>query len=72
MLTELMASVGVPPGRTLMIGDTSHDMAMARSAEVARVGVGYGAHVKQALLPYAPLACVDAVSELRSWLMTHA
>ena len=72
MLTELMATVGVPANRTLMIGDTSHDMAMAQSAAVARVGVGYGAHVKQALLPYAPLACVDAVAELRAWLMTNA
>ncbi|HJQ61378.1 MAG TPA: HAD-IA family hydrolase [Burkholderiales bacterium] len=72
MLIELMTTVSVTNSRTLMIGDTSHDMAMAQSADVARVGVAYGAHVKQALLPYAPLACVDTVSELRDWLMTHA
>lgn len=72
MLIELMATLGVTNDRTLMIGDTSHDMAMAQSADVARVGVAYGAHVRQALLPYAPLACVDALSELRDWLMTHA
>jgi phosphoglycolate phosphatase len=72
MLVELMATLGVTNDRTLMIGDTSHDMAMAHSADVARVGVAYGAHVRQALLPYAPLACVDALSELRDWLMTHA
>lgn len=72
MLTALMAQVGARAEHTLMIGDTSHDMAMARSAGVARVGVGYGAHVKESLVEYAPLACVDAVSELRDWLMTHA
>jgi len=72
MLTELMSQVGIAHDRTLMIGDTSHDMAMARSAGVARVGVGYGAHVKKALLAYEPLVCVDALSELRLWLMTHA
>ena len=72
MLIELIATLGVTNDRTLMIGDTSHDMAMAQSADVARVGVAYGAHVRQALLPYAPLACVDALSELRDWLMTHA
>lgn len=72
MLTELMSQVGIAHDRTLMIGDTSHDMAMARSAGVARVGVGYGAHVKEALLAYEPLVCVDALSELRLWLMTHA
>lgn len=72
MLTELMSQAGAHPDRTLMIGDTSHDMAMARNAGVARVGVGYGAHVKQALLEYEPLVCVDAISELRAWLMAHA
>jgi phosphoglycolate phosphatase len=72
MLTELMTELGVSSKRTLMIGDTSHDMAMARSARVARVAVAYGAHVRHALLAYAPLACVDAMSELRSWLLTHA
>jgi phosphoglycolate phosphatase len=72
MLTALMDQVGVPVAKTLMIGDTSHDMAMAQSADVARVGVGYGAHVKEALLAYEPLACVDSIADLRSWLFTHA
>jgi phosphoglycolate phosphatase len=72
MLTELMTELGVSSKRTLMIGDTSHDMAMARSARVARLAVAYGAHVRHALLPYAPLACFDAMSELRSWLLKHA
>lgn len=72
MLTGLMNAVGVPAEKTLMIGDTSHDMAMAQSANVQRVGVGYGAHVKDALLAYEPLACVDSIAELRSWLLRHA
>jgi phosphoglycolate phosphatase len=72
MLTELMTLLRVSHDRTLMIGDTSHDMAMAQSANVARLGVAYGAHVRDALLAYEPLACVDAISELRTWLFTHA
>ncbi|HET9664119.1 MAG TPA: HAD-IA family hydrolase [Burkholderiales bacterium] len=72
MLTGLMNAVGVPAEKTLMIGDTSHDMAMAQSANVQRVGVGYGAHIKDALLAYEPLACVDSIAELRSWLLKHA
>ena len=72
ILTALMDKLRVTHARTLMIGDTSHDMAMAQSAQVARVGVGYGAHVREALLPYEPLACVDSMAELRAWLLSHA
>jgi phosphoglycolate phosphatase len=72
MLTELIALTRASKERTLMIGDTSHDMAMAQSADVARLGVAYGAHVRQALIAYEPLACVDAISELRAWLLMHA
>ncbi len=32
-----MAEFGVPPGRLLMIGDTTHDLQMARSAGCAGV-----------------------------------
>jgi phosphoglycolate phosphatase len=31
MLHELMAEFGVEPERTLMIGDTTHDLQMART-----------------------------------------
>jgi phosphoglycolate phosphatase len=44
MLHELMAEFGVEPERTLMIGDTTHDLQMAQNAGCACVGVSYGAH----------------------------
>lgn len=72
MLEELMALLGVECDRTLMIGDTTHDMAMAQSARVARLGVAYGAHPRQDLLAFEPVACVDGLAELRVWLLAHA
>jgi phosphoglycolate phosphatase len=72
MLEALMEELGVVPERTLMIGDTTHDMEMARAADVARLGVAYGAHEKAALLDYAPLACVENFSGLRGWLLGNA
>jgi phosphoglycolate phosphatase len=72
MIESLMRTLEVVPDRTLMIGDTTHDMAMAQNAGVARVAVTYGAHPKSELEPYAPLACVDRVSELRAWLLARA
>jgi phosphoglycolate phosphatase len=42
MLEELMAEFGVPPERTLMIGDTTHDLEMARNAAPRRWGSASG------------------------------
>lgn len=72
MLQALMDDLGVGRDKTLMIGDTTHDMAMAQNADVARLGAAYGAHPRAELLLYAPLACVDGFPELREWLMLHA
>ena len=72
MLHRVLEACEVPPQRALMIGDTTHDMAMARAAGVERVAVYHGAHAEQALLEYAPLACVADCGELRSWLVRHA
>jgi phosphoglycolate phosphatase len=72
MLEELMAAFGVPPARTLMIGDTSHDLLMATNAGVASLAVTYGAHPQEHLLEHHPLACLDTVAELDSWLKCNA
>ncbi len=72
MLLELMGELGVARERTLMIGDTTHDMGMAHAAGVARLAVAFGAHSKEALLPYAPVACIDDFNSLRQWLADHA
>jgi len=72
MLQGLMEELGIAGERTLMIGDTTHDMEMAHAAGVPRLGVAYGAHEKEALLSYAPVACVDDFGSLRQWLMQNA
>lgn len=71
MLHHLMEEVLSPAVRTVMIGDTTHDINMAHSAGTAAVAVSYGAHEKQALLAASPLACVDSVAELTGWLRNH-
>jgi len=72
MLEQLMDELGMESSRTLMIGDTTHDMEMARNASVARLGVAYGAHGRRALLTFDPVACVERFGELREWLMLNA
>lgn len=71
MLRELMEELDVAAGNALMIGDTSHDMEMARAAGVDALAVTYGAHPEQGLRACAPRDCVASVAELREWLATH-
>ena len=72
MLRELMAEFDVPPERTLMVGDTTHDLQMALNAGCASVGVSYGAHEPGAFVELKPLVVAHDVAQLHDWLRTHA
>jgi phosphoglycolate phosphatase len=71
MLQELMAEFGVEPGRVLMIGDTTHDLLMARNAGCARVGVSYGAHATGGFGEFEPLYVAESVAGLHQWLLAN-
>jgi len=72
MLMELMREFGADPERTLMIGDTSHDLQLALNAGTASVGVGYGAHDHRTFADYRPLFIAQSVPELHGWLIENA
>jgi len=71
MLLELMEELGRKPDETVMVGDTSHDMEMARAAGVDALAVSYGAHPHASLVACRPKGCVSTVEELRAWLTTN-
>jgi phosphoglycolate phosphatase len=71
MLHELMDELGVPAHATLMIGDTTHDLQLARNAGTAALAVSFGAHGSQDLRALEPLAVVSTVPALAEWLRTH-
>jgi phosphoglycolate phosphatase len=71
MLHQLMAEFGVSPARTLMIGDTTHDLQMAHNAGCASLAVSYGAHGAEGLERWNPKAVVHTVAELQDWLLVH-
>lgn len=71
MLQELMAEFDVLPERVLMIGDTTHDLQMAKNAGCASVGVSYGAHEPDAFHVLQPLAVAHSVRELHDWLLAN-
>lgn len=72
MLHELMAEFAVLPERTLMIGDTTHDLQMALNAGCASLGVSYGAHESAAFDELGPLYVAHTVAQLHNWLRDNA
>lgn len=72
MVLELIDELDADPARTLVIGDTSHDLLMAANAGVASLGVTYGAHEPEDLAPHAPLALLDSFTEVHAWLAANA
>jgi len=72
MLLDLMDTLGAEPAETLMVGDTEYDMQMAANAGTAALGVNYGAHDRSRLLAHGPLACIDAIADIKQWLADHA
>lgn len=72
MLLELMEELEVPPERTLMIGDTTHDLQLALNAGCASVGVSYGAHEPESFDELEPLFVAHSVASLEAWLLDNA
>ena len=72
MLLELMREFGAEPERTLMVGDTSHDLQLALNAGCASVGVSYGAHDHHSFAEFKPLHIAHDVADLQQWLLANA
>ena len=72
MLLELMEEFSMENTQLLMVGDTSHDLEMARAAGVDAVAVAYGAHPEAGLRACGPLECFSDVSSLQRWLTANA
>lgn len=68
MLESLMEELGTRPERTLMIGDTAHDLEMAANAGVPGLGVLGGSHTREQLNHAPHLAILDGVLKMPAWL----
>ena len=72
MLQEIIEELSTPVEHALMIGDTSHDIEMARGAGIDALAVTYGAHPEPALRACGPRGCVSSVTALTEWLERNA
>jgi phosphoglycolate phosphatase len=71
MVHELCSSLDLQPTEVVIVGDTTHDLGMAKNAGADAIGVTYGAHDPQALRDFGALAVVDSVVALRNCLVNH-
>jgi phosphoglycolate phosphatase len=71
MLEQLMAQFGADPQRTLMIGDTTHDLQLARNAGTPSVAVSFGAHEHESFAEFGPLFVAHSTRQLHDWLLAH-
>jgi phosphoglycolate phosphatase len=71
MLLDLINEFGVDPSKTLMVGDTTHDLEMAAAAGARAVAVSYGAHGCSVLAESRYEAMCHDVLELSAWLLAR-
>ncbi len=69
MTHYLLSQLDVAAGSAVLVGDTAHDLEMARRAGLAAVGVGWGAHDVPRLQAYNPLLVASTVAELHECLV---
>ncbi|MSO71171.1 MAG: HAD family hydrolase [Alphaproteobacteria bacterium] len=64
MLHNAMRDADIGPERTLMVGDTVHDVQMAANAGVAAIGVSWGYHAAEDLRDAGARVVIDSMTAL--------
>src|SRR5205085_7402260 len=64
MVDQAIADAGAAPETTIVIGDTSFDMAMAAAAGARGIGAGWGYHDAQELIEAGAVAVAEAPGEV--------
>lgn len=70
MLHDLTQQAGVTVQQALMVGDSIHDMQMAQRANMAAVGVSFGAHDAAQLSAHGARAVIDRLEQLHTHIRT--
>jgi phosphoglycolate phosphatase len=70
MLHDICQELDIKPQEALMIGDTTHDLGLAKNAGSPSVAVSYGAHSAAGFAEFNPVAIFETVEGLAQWLIT--
>jgi phosphoglycolate phosphatase len=72
MVDQAIADAGSAPETTIVVGDTSFDMAMAVNAGARGIGAGWGYHAADELLGAGAVAVADRPSDVFALVKEHA
>jgi phosphoglycolate phosphatase len=72
MVEQAIAESGASPQITIVIGDTSFDMAMAVAAGATAIGAGWGYHEAEELIEAGAVAVAARPADILSLIREHA
>jgi phosphoglycolate phosphatase len=72
MVDQAIADAGAAPATTIVVGDTSFDMAMAVAAGASGIGAGWGYHDSDELIAAGAVAVADAPADVLALIREHA
>jgi phosphoglycolate phosphatase len=72
MVEQAIADAGAARERTIVVGDTSFDMAMAVNAGAMGIGAGWGYHDAEELLAAGAVAVAEHPTEVLNLIREHA
>jgi phosphoglycolate phosphatase len=71
MLKKILNNFSLEVEDALMVGDSVFDMQMALNIGMDSVAISHGVHEIERLKEYNPVACVNNLLELETWLATR-
>ena len=71
MVEQAIADAGAAPATTIVVGDTSFDMAMAVSAGATAIGAGWGYHESGELIGAGAVAVAERPADVLDLVRSH-
>ena len=68
MCKEIMDELLIEPEKSIVIGDSIHDLQMAKNANISSLAATYGAHNQKALSIYNPLGYAESADMIFDWI----
>ena len=71
MCNEILNELIIEPEKSIVIGDSIHDLQMAKNAGISSLAATYGAHKKDSLSVYDALDYMDDANMVFDWIRRH-
>ena len=71
MCNEILNELIIEPEKGIVIGDSIHDLQMAKNAGISSLAVTYGAHKQDSLSLYDALDYMDDANMVFDWIRRH-